>query len=93
MSFDSVFYEMKKRGYRFSMMILDLNIAKKYVGSWADNISMNGTVLVPMWILREEADGSCTVVPGSEPDPTSEPVTIPKDAIKGILWVPKEAKP
>lgn len=93
MSFHHVSYEMRKRGYTFSLMILDRELAKRLMGENQDKLGTGSTVIVPMWVLREEADGSWTVVPGSEPEPTSEPVTIPKDGVKGMFkWPPEEVQ-
>lgn len=93
MSFHHVSYEMRKRGYTFSLMILDRELAKRLMGENQDKLGTGSTVIVPMWVLREEADGSWTVVPGSEPEPTSEPVTIPKDDVKGMFkWPPEEVQ-
>lgn len=93
MSFHNVSYEMRKRGYTFSLMMLDREVAERLMGVHHHQIGSAATVLVPMWVLREEADGSWTVVPGYEPDPTSEPVTIPKDDMRGMFkWPPEKEK-
>jgi hypothetical protein len=90
MGFEDTCYEMKKRGFTLCMMSLDLEFAKQQIGSWADKVSTNGVVLVPAWFLREEVDGSCIVILGSEPKPASEPVIIPKNVVKGIIKYPSE---
>jgi len=89
MSIEKAYNEMKKRGYRFIGLVLDVKAAKRHIGPWAENAAMNGTVLTPAWLLSEGTDGSFTVILGSEPGPTSEPITISEDEVKKIYYIEK----